>query len=476
MSSSLSVPLSSSLSSSTSDSATQLPSSSSSSTTTQGSSIAVVACSRARVPRCRSAKGPIVPAALFLIFPVHSSIMSLTAFPFSSRLVQSWNDVKHSDQLSTSYLLIPAFHIINIPIIFIHARFLFTAFIISWVIVDSGVQFKPQFDSGIHLVDLAAVVVESELIRVLDADHVLDTVRPAPLRSTTNSAGEVSTVILTSTALIPAQSGAVQRSSSSNTGAIVGGVVGGVGGALLLAVLAFLLFRWRRNREDDFDGNFDPDRVVRHSGPLDMAADDALHPDPFPYTGPSGGGGGPSSGGAPSMAYADPSQSVLGPIAGAGAGAAAYDAYNRAQSPPSAYSGAVSDGSHYPPSTLPSQPGSYYYGDPRAAPGAHVSPGPSMGVPPSSSSEASWGPRSAESAGHAQMPVPVQMPMPGVAAWAQQQPRSAKEREARGFAVANADDNASGVVQHTDGGRVEDDSASPREIPPSYDSIPSDQR
>lgn len=38
-------------------------------------------------------------------------------------------------------------------------------------------------------------------------------------------------------------------SKKSNHSALIGGVVGGVGGALLLALLAFLFFRWRRNAQ-----------------------------------------------------------------------------------------------------------------------------------------------------------------------------------------------------------------------------------
>ncbi|KAI0080171.1 hypothetical protein K474DRAFT_1581732, partial [Panus rudis PR-1116 ss-1] len=58
---------------------------------------------------------------------------------------------------------------------------------------------------------------------------------------------------------------------------------------------------------------------------------------------------------------------------------------------------------------------------------------------------------------------------------------SAKEREAaaaRGLHVAN-DEGPSGVVVHQDGGRLEatpEEEDVPNEIPPSYDSIPRDQR
>ncbi|KAJ3733256.1 hypothetical protein DFJ43DRAFT_245512 [Lentinula guzmanii] len=67
--------------------------------------------------------------------------------------------------------------------------------------------------------------------------------------------------IVTSTASAEDNEG----TSSSNTGEIVGGVIGGVGGLLvILVVLFFILKRQRRKRQLDeaFDGNFDPDRII----------------------------------------------------------------------------------------------------------------------------------------------------------------------------------------------------------------------
>jgi len=46
-----------------------------------------------------------------------------------------------------------------------------------------------------------------------------------------------------------ANSTAGATAHKSNKSAIIGGVVGGVGGALLLALLAFLVFCWRRNAQ-----------------------------------------------------------------------------------------------------------------------------------------------------------------------------------------------------------------------------------
>ncbi|KZV62926.1 hypothetical protein PENSPDRAFT_230320 [Peniophora sp. CONT] len=108
---------------------------------------------------------------------------------------------------------------------------------------------------------------------------------------------------------------------------------------------------------------------------------------------------------------------------------------------------ALSESSHYPPSTIPSDVRNYYYGA-TPPPGAMGMPMPMPG-PMSSSSEGSG---------------------PHGAAWAP--PRNLKEREAQRMRVANND-----FVQHTDGGRVpEEDVAAPSEIPPSYDSIPDDRR
>lgn len=59
--------------------------------------------------------------------------------------------------------------------------------------------------------------------------------------------------------------------TTSHTAAIVGGVVGGVGGLIALVVIVILVFvclrRARRRKLDEaFDGNFDPDRIVRARG------------------------------------------------------------------------------------------------------------------------------------------------------------------------------------------------------------------
>ncbi|KAF5378432.1 hypothetical protein D9757_011149 [Collybiopsis confluens] len=61
----------------------------------------------------------------------------------------------------------------------------------------------------------------------------------------------------------------IASSSKSNTGEIVGGVIGGVGGlAIIFVVLFFIMKRQRRQKqlEESFDGNFDPDRIIRARG------------------------------------------------------------------------------------------------------------------------------------------------------------------------------------------------------------------
>lgn len=293
--------------------------------------------------------------------------------------------------------------------------------------------------------------------------------------SGTNAQGQTVTTVIATTETIAATAaaGSHSSSSSSNTGAIVGGVVGGVVGLALLVLIAWF---WRRkSRKDDFDGNFDPDRVVRHSGhgPIDLA--DAPEVTPYAYNPaqPQTALGGPAAAenGTAMRQHQDGKSSLLtAGIAGAGAGAAygrspPHSASHYAppsNSDPSEYPRSDAS-SHYPPT---SPTGSAFpYGDYR-----HPSPGPSLPTTHSSTGNTS------------------SAPAPG--AW--QNPRSAKEREALGerfgqmapggpggFVLANHGEEAagtsgSGVVQHRDGGRAPEDV--PNEIPPSYDSIPAGAR
>ncbi|KIK55874.1 hypothetical protein GYMLUDRAFT_1017211 [Collybiopsis luxurians FD-317 M1] len=85
----------------------------------------------------------------------------------------------------------------------------------------------------------------------------------------TGSDGQTFTTVIES---LPAASSSfntnsVGSSSKSNTSEIVGGVVGGIGGLVfILAAVIYMLRRQRRREHEMFDGNFDPDRVIRASG------------------------------------------------------------------------------------------------------------------------------------------------------------------------------------------------------------------
>lgn len=214
-------------------------------------------------------------------------------------------------------------------------------------------------------------------------------------------------------------------SKSSNTGAIAGGVAGGV--AAIAAIIIIFLFCWRRNRRrEEFDGNFDPDRVVRHGGHTDLAGAEAT---PYSYEPPSSVLSGPTSpsfNGDGSMRQYRDSQALLG----AGVGAAT-----------------ATSGSHYAPTS---------------SSGA-ASP------PPGSSSHAR-----SNSHGSGALGFPVPQPY---------RPLSSKEQEALrqrgegGLGLASAVEEGDGeVIQHSDGGRITEPESvpptrPPQEIPPSYYSI-----
>lgn len=269
---------------------------------------------------------------------------------------------------------------------------------------------------------------------------------------------------------------------SSNTGPIVGGVVGGIGGLALLALLIWFLRR--RAKRDEFDGDFDPDRVVRHSSGqgLDLAGPETnvtpfqLGQPGFGTGGPpsvatsagaAGFGAGPGHGGAP-MSMPLPQHEMAqhgGPAylgaAGAG-GQSAYDQY--------AYGGANANG----PLTPTSGSSSSGYGPPVSAAHGYAGAAYAPSVAPT-----------ATSGSHYSQSQSGVTPSSG---------RSAKEREAlaarNGRAgqlhLANHPEGEeaapveSEVVQHRDGGRVPppraDSGSSPAEIPPSYDSIPREDR
>jgi hypothetical protein len=191
------------------------------------------------------------------------------------------------------------------------------------------------------------------------------------------------------------------------------------------------LFCWRRNRRrsDDFDGNFDPDRVVRHAGATDLAGAEVT---PYSY---------------------EPG------VAGSAAAAAA-----------------AAGGANSGPSTGPSSNGSMrQYRDSQgllagSAGGAATATTGSHYAPTSSDSASNYPSSLAHSSQqHGGMPVPQPY-----------RPMSTKEREAQrqrgdgGLGLASAAEEDE-VIQHSDGGQIPEPSVPPRsphEIPPSYDSIP----
>ena len=230
-------------------------------------------------------------------------------------------------------------------------------------------------------------------------------------------------------------------SSKSHTGAIAGGAAGGI--VALAAAIIIFLFCWRRRRRDEFDGNFDPGRIVRSAG-------DAGHTDlagavvtPYNYEPPSSALSGPTSptfSADSSMQQYRDSQGLLGSTHG-GAGVAT-----------------ASSSSQYAPTS---------------------SEGLRASSPPGKSSHArsnSYG-----STGLAPGPgFPVAQPY---------RPLSSKEQERlrqRGdggpelglASLSAAEEGESNIIQHSDGGRITDDtepelpSRPPQEIPPSYYSIP----
>ncbi|OSX55983.1 hypothetical protein POSPLADRAFT_1063146 [Postia placenta MAD-698-R-SB12] len=248
-----------------------------------------------------------------------------------------------------------------------------------------GVEAEKALTYGLHKPLLSRLAYEERMYRSSSS----------PSASSTSSSTSSSSSSSTSTSSSTSPSDA--SSSKSHTGAIVGGVVGGVGGALLLAALVFLLFR--RRRRDDFDGNFDPDRVggggtLPH---IDLAGADDV--EPYTYN-PAGSGAigpglqGPSSSatGSDEMRQHDNVPAFLaGGIAGAGVSAAAT---HRSMSPPtvSAPSHYSQSASQYAPSSSEHYPDYSAYSGRYAQPGAgyapdfrQPSPGPSLAMTGSSS-------------------------------------------------------------------------------------------
>ncbi|KAG1827923.1 hypothetical protein EV424DRAFT_1388823 [Suillus variegatus] len=259
-----------------------------------------------------------------------------------------------------------------------------------------------------------------------------------------NSVGStivVTTEISTTTSIPVSTSSPSTTNNSSNTGAIVGGVVGGIALILILGLLFFCLRR--RRRRDEFDGNFDPDRVVSH---------------------PSGGGTLPQvdlGDETEITPYPDHAGSMRqygeSPFLAAGPAAAAVPAINRTTSPlssPSQYSDTVTSPSEGYPSQGFIRPGPGQY--PQGAPNMYAM------------QQADW-----------HNPLPLTSPAPSVSNTSSSS-RAMKEREAaagrQGLSLATqqeVDGEGSGVVQHQDAGRAhsEEEAGEPRDVPPAYESI-----
>ncbi|KAI0755343.1 hypothetical protein C8Q80DRAFT_1117750 [Daedaleopsis nitida] len=339
-----------------------------------------------------------------------------------------------------------------------------------------------------------------------------DSTSPTPTPSTvtqtsvvtgTDSNGQQFTSVVTSTVVSTPSLSANDRStssSSSKTGPIVGGVVGGIAGLAILATLVFFLFRRHRKR-DDFDGNFDPDRVVGLSGDnrgtlpnIDLAADNIT---PYNYTPQGPGmpvaqhatGSSMTGGGAPDMRQYGGGQVpafLAGGLAGGAAGAAmAHGGRDGRGSPPSSYS----------------QPGQSYYAQSASEHGAypdysaynqqHPQNRTSIGSATGSPTSTTFGPQVAGVPGR---DFRHPSPGPSLAHTSYTDPStgsggaggpgvipSMKEREALGYrsgnlSVANPDGaGPSGVLQHMDGGRLDaTPEEEPTEVPPRYDTIPRD--
>jgi len=284
--------------------------------------------------------------------------------------------------------------------------------------------------------------------------------------SVISSNGVPITTIYTTTAIAAQSTTTTAAASSSHIGPIVAGVVGGIAAIGIIGLILFFFLKRRRDL-DDFDGNFDPDRVVGHStgGGTLPQIDLRDEVTPFEYGAPGVGEPGHMS------QYGD------NPYFVTGAGQVAPSA--RSMSPPSHYRNPSSEGTVFnqPAGTGSDTTGSNY--------------GPSVygggGLPPGAGAGA------------------MRVPSPPGSTSSMSQPRSAKEREALtqrfglsggglGLATQHEENydpaagpvNAGGghsrgpsdeVVVHSDGGRVnQEHEVGPTEIPPAYDSIPADDR
>lgn len=274
--------------------------------------------------------------------------------------------------------------------------------------------------------------------------------------TTTNAQGMSTTIKSTSTSTGLA-GGHHTSTSSSHVAAIAGGTVGGVCGLVILLALAWFLAR-RRHR-DDFNGDFDPDSVaVGHAS----GGRQSLIPD-----GPNGAEVTPfvmrEQGRHPTLPQIGDHDAEI-PAALMAGGAARYATSGQDRQ---SYT-SPSDGG-YPQTESSYTPNPYATSSGRSE-SAYGGPGGMAGVPPRSPTQGTTSVYSQFS-----------------------QPRSAKEREAyaqrhgavggsgqRPLVLAtSSEEDESPVVVHQDGGRVPDqheERTAEREIPPTYDSLPVNER
>ena len=242
----------------------------------------------------------------------------------------------------------------------------------------------------------------------------------------------------------PTQTSSPSTGSTSNTAAIAGGVVGGAI-AVLAVIVAIFYFLRRRKRDDDFDGDFDPDRLdparlggnATRPGMMPDIDLDGAEVTPFQFHPQAAQQQGYSQ--YPQM----PPQMVQRPGMPApvvGGGVAGYDGYS------------TTTGSHYPTTVT----------DPSAAGMQNVdwrgpSPGPSLGtsgtLPSSKDRELADERRRLYVAND----------------------ERAEGGSSQGGGSGSGSGSGGGVVQHRDGGRVQEPTV-PEEVPPSYDSIPPDEQ
>lgn len=290
-------------------------------------------------------------------------------------------------------------------------------------------------------------------------------------------------------------------------GPIVGGVVGGLAALGILGALLLYCIRRKRNA-DDFDGNFDPDRVVGHSGggggtlpQVDLG--EGVVAEPYAYH-PAGTGVGAGGG---MTQYGEAQYPIASGGAGTGVGG-----------PRSAGTTSPSAPSHYPTSSESDAPAAgMYYNNPNYpnnpdVVGMGMGMGGAYGGGNQPTASVSSGSNYTSYGGGPGAPPPSRTPAPGGLYY--DNPMSSKEREAlaqggqgryglatqveepnpqmvglggvgrghsaQGSVSALSSGTGSGVVVHQDGGRVPQPQPQlhemESEIPPTYDSIPADER